>query len=376
MAAGQYIDSIRLGGDVYDIKDTGSHYIDKNVTDLEYYTKTNDLPAVARTGSYNSLLDKPNLPQFLNSSFVIQTRELDNGGGEVTTSTTFWSLQDQSDPSGHYGGQTATIDLRNYVLKTSLPLPSSSGRGCIGLSAEYGFALAGANSNLQVQALGTISAYNSKPAACAISKGTLETVLADRSYISANNFATASIGGTLKLSANYATDMATTSDGHGGTVSTGELIARIISFNDYANLSNQAFISKGTLTNVLTGNGFINNEVNDLVNYTLTSALPSVALSGNYNDLINKPTIPTVNDAILTIQKNNANVGTFSANASQDSVINITVPTTTNELTNNSGFIVASDVATCLTTITDYNPSATQTLKNVNGVLKWVPDNV
>ncbi len=38
-------------------------------------------------------------------------------------------------------------------------------------------------------------------------------------------------------------------------------------------------------------------------------------------------TIPTVNNGTLTIQKNGANVGTFSANQSGNSTINITVPT-------------------------------------------------
>ncbi len=42
----------------------------------------------------------------------------------------------------------------------------------------------------------------------------------------------------------------------------------------------------------------------------------------------NKPTIPTVNDATLTIQKNSTSVGTFTANASSNKTINITVPTT------------------------------------------------
>lgn len=60
--------------------------------------------------------------------------------------------------------------------------------------------------------------------------------------------------------------------------------------------------------------------------------------SGNYNDLINKPTIPTVNNATLTIQKNGVNVGNFTANASENKNINIVVPTKTSELTNDSGF--------------------------------------
>jgi hypothetical protein len=41
----------------------------------------------------------------------------------------------------------------------------------------------------------------------------------------------------------------------------------------------------------------------------------------------------------LTIQRNSATLGTFTANQSGASTINITVPTKTSELTNNSGFI-------------------------------------
>ena len=65
----------------------------------------------------------------------------------------------------------------------------------------------------------------------------------------------------------------------------------------------------------------------------------TVATSGSYNDLSNKPTIPTVNNATLTIQQNGTTVDTFTANASSNVTANITVPTKTSELTNDSGFL-------------------------------------
>ena len=68
----------------------------------------------------------------------------------------------------------------------------------------------------------------------------------------------------------------------------------------------------------------------------ITSGLATVATSGSYNDLSNKPTIPTVNDATLTIQKNGSNVATFTANASSDVTCNITIPTTLESLASNS----------------------------------------
>lgn len=53
----------------------------------------------------------------------------------------------------------------------------------------------------------------------------------------------------------------------------------------------------------------------------------------------NKPTIPTVNNATLTIQKNGTNVQTFTANASSNKTANITVPTAVSELSNDAGYI-------------------------------------
>ena len=47
--------------------------------------------------------------------------------------------------------------------------------------------------------------------------------------------------------------------------------------------------------------------------------------SGSYNDLTDKPTIPTVNNATLTIQKNGTLVDTFTANASSNVTANIPV---------------------------------------------------
>lgn len=54
-----------------------------------------------------------------------------------------------------------------------------------------------------------------------------------------------------------------------------------------------------------------------------SSSLATVAASGSYNDLSDKPTIPTVNDGTLTIQHNGTTKGTFTANQSTASTVNI-----------------------------------------------------
>lgn len=68
-----------------------------------------------------------------------------------------------------------------------------------------------------------------------------------------------------------------------------------------------------------------------------------VDFSGSYNDLTNKPTIPTVNNASLIIQKNGTTVNTFTANASSNVTANIIVPTKTSDITNDSGFLTLTN---------------------------------
>lgn len=87
---------------------------------------------------------------------------------------------------------------------------------------------------------------------------------------------------------------------------------------------------------VLSATGLTSVDWSDITN---KPSFATVATSGSYNDLLNKPTIPTVNDATLTIQKNGTSVGTFTANASSNATIDISVPTKTSDLNNDSGFI-------------------------------------
>ena len=70
-----------------------------------------------------------------------------------------------------------------------------------------------------------------------------------------------------------------------------------------------------------------------LTDYPKKTELATVAKSGSYSDLKNKPTIPSVGNGTLTIQKNGTSAGTFTANAATDKTINIIVPTKVSELT-------------------------------------------
>ena len=63
--------------------------------------------------------------------------------------------------------------------------------------------------------------------------------------------------------------------------------------------------------------------------------------------IVNKPEIPsTANNATLTVQQNETVLGTFSADASSDQTLNVTVPTATSQLGNNAGYITADSLPT------------------------------
>ena len=76
--------------------------------------------------------------------------------------------------------------------------------------------------------------------------------------------------------------------------------------------------------------------------YVEADDLATVATSGAYSDLTGKPTIPTVNDATLTIKRNGTTVQTFSANASSNKTADISVPSNVSDLVNDSGYLTAA----------------------------------
>ena len=77
-----------------------------------------------------------------------------------------------------------------------------------------------------------------------------------------------------------------------------------------------------------------------------------------------KTEIPTVNNATLTIQKNGTNVATFTSNSASNTTPNITVPTKTSELENDSGF---------LKSYTETDPTVPDVVKNItqNDINNW-----
>ena len=98
------------------------------------------------------------------------------------------------------------------------------------------------------------------------------------------------------------------------------VIQMTITIDDELSTTSENPVQNKVITNALGGKASSSHthSASDI-----TSGLATVATSGSYNDLSNKPTIPTVNDATLTIQQNGTNVQTFTANASTNKTANI-----------------------------------------------------
>lgn len=156
-----------------------------------------------------------------------------------------------------------------------------------------------------------------------------------------NNFTTAlkdkldgiASGAEVNVQANW-TEADSSSDAY---IQNKPSLATVATSGNYNDLTNKPTIPAAQVNSDWDANSGVAQILNK-------PSLATVATSGSYADLTNKPTIPTVNDATLTIQKNGTSVGTFTANASSNVTANITVPTKTSDITNDSGFISNVDV--------------------------------
>lgn len=109
---------------------------------------------------------------------------------------------------------------------------------------------------------------------------------------------------------------------------------------------------------------FTNDGSDGTSTYVEADELATVATTGDYGDLLNTPTIPTVNDATLTIQKNGVDVASFTANSATAATANITVPTDTSDLTNSAGFITTSALSNYYTKSETYSQQEVNSLIN------------
>lgn len=166
-----------------------------------------------------------------------------------------------------------------------------------------------------------------------------------------NTSTVGSVGGTaltVKMPSNPATGKLDT-NGDGSNVTT-----------SFTQAGSRANISAGEKLSVIFGK--ISKWFADL---------KSVAFSGSYTDLSDKPTIPAAaNNGILTIKQNGTSKGTFSANQSGNNTIELT-DTTKAEVNNNASGNILFTTSNTSGTITPYigNNLSVDPTKGFTGVM-------
>ena len=176
---------------------------------------------------------------------------------------------------------------------------------------------------------------------------------------------------TITITDKLGTTTANISDGTNGT--NGQNGAD--GFSPVANVSQSGGVTTisitdkvGTTTSSITiptkTSDLTNDGANNTSTYVEASSLATVATSGSYPDLHNRPTI---GNGKITIQRNSTEIDNFTVNQTGNKTINISVPTKTSDLTNDgssgsSTYIEASSLATVATTGAYSDLSGTPTI--------------
>lgn len=292
------------------------------------YVEADDLATVATSGSYNDLLNQPTIPT--------NTSDLNNDSGFITSSSL---------PGDMTGATSGTAGAHGLV-----PAPAAGDENKV---------LSGAGTWVAVSSGGSYSAGNginidanneiSVDTAVVAEVSDLPTKTSDlqndgsdgtSTYVEADDLATVATSGSysdLSGTPNLAT--VATSGSYTDLTNTPSIPAAQVNSDWDANSGVAEILNKPVLATVATSGSY-----NDLLNQpTIPAAqvnsdwnansgvaeilnkpnLATVATTGAYSDLTGTPTIPTVNDGTLTIQHNGTTKGTFTANQSTASTVNI-----------------------------------------------------
>lgn len=259
---------------------------------LTDYVETTTLATVATTGAYSDLTGTPTIPS--------KTSDLTNDSGFITSSA-LSSYQ----PLLVSGTNIKTINNTSVL-----------GNGNIDTSeifiAEYG----------TTTFTEVLTAYNASKVIFCYDDN-------NNTYAPITNYTGTefyfSTGLINNISASYTLDNNDSWDGGTTTLAT---VATSGSYNDLSNKPTIPAAQVNSDWDAISGVAQILNKPTlgtmaseSASDYTKTSGLATVATSGDYDDLTNKPTIPTVNDATITFTQGGTTKGTITLNQSSDATI-------------------------------------------------------
>ena len=275
-----------------------SGFIDKDVDDLTNYTKSSELAAVATSGDYNDLENKPVIP-------VVPTNVSDfvNDAGYITKDVG---------------------NLTNYTKSSDLSTVATTGN------------------------------YNDLSNKPQIPSKTIVSVTQIQD--TGEKIATVTVDGqSTDIYAPVASTEVVISD----TLGTGTKIATITVDGNPTDIKSPTVPTN--VSSFTNDSGYITKNVNDLTNYTPSSSLSSVATSGDYDDLQNKPD--------LSIYAESSSLATVATSGDYDDLLNKpSIPSisglasetyVTNAVSDhNTSALAHNDIRTDISTINGKIPSA------------------
>ena len=318
---------------------------------------TPNLATVATSGSYTDLSNKPTIPTALSdltddsTHRVVTDTQISTWNGKSDFSGSYNDLTDKPTiPSGSYYGtcqsNTASSQTKSVVVSNDQNFTRK--KGCVVAVMFYGTntynSSASSPAMLNVNNTGNIVIYYGNDVVI----GNSVVALGERNYVNYYFY-----DGTYWVWAGRSADngSAHTIVNESGTALADEpnlqftdgLTATDDSVNTKTKVGvDTTFTESATRTNIASGDSLA--TIFGKIKKFFTD-LKTVAFTGAYSDLSGTPTIPTVNNGTLTIQKNGTNVQTFSANQSGNATANITVPTKVSELSNDINYGVLQSQA-------------------------------
>ena len=239
------------------------------------------LATVATSGSYNDLSNKPTIPDELNDLNDVVIASTPNNGDVLTYDNVAAKFKPQAPASGTVNNAYKNIVSAGQTF-------TASGEDTFKINAGSNVtitALSSPDKGIQISATGGGSSTGDMLMSDYDSTGDVKTAGGIKSFVADE---IAKLDGTVS-----------------GTPGAG---ATLTAFSE----------TDGKVSATFGAISITKSQVSDF------PSLATVATSGSYSDLSNKPTIPNAaNDATLTIQQNGTTKGTFTADANTNATANI-----------------------------------------------------
>lgn len=309
------------------------------------YAQKEELSNVAFSGDYDDLSNKPDIPEAINT-YVVNVAH--PGGGNPNDLVFFKNVSGQTSTYTYTPTvPTKTSDLTNdsgFITSASVPTKTSD------LTNDSGYITSSdiPVQDVQIDGVSIVSNNEVVLGNAALCDSTANVTSGSGDLVTSGGVYNAiqSITPFTQVQSDYAQTNTSAVDyiknkPDLSVYALSSSLSTVATSGSYNDLSNKPSLFDGDYDSL--------TNKPDLSIYAESSDLSSVAFSGDYDDLSNKPTIPTVDYPVTDVQVDGVSVVSNKV----ASITMPTIPTKTSDLTNDSGFITASDIPSIPTKTSD-----------------------